>query len=229
MNMTDALRDALLPWYEEKKRDGSMKPHERIPGGYTNNEPPPDGIQMDKINLDRFPRTHATIVREMREILQWWTGLELVHTSTFGVRVYRRGSMLIDHVDRMDTHLASAVLQIAQSVDDDGGWPLEVLLPNGEVGEVFLLPGQLVLYEGAWLRHGRPMRLKGDEFANVFSHFKPLDWDGPKGDGRTRYHGVPPDRSTTLGDMGITRSNHFEEKAKAAARAAEGKALHEEL
>ena len=73
------------------------------------------------------------------------------------------------------------------------------------------------------------MRLKGDEFANVFSHFKPLDWDGPKGDGRTRYHGVPPDRSTTLGDMGITRSNHFEEKAKAAARAAEGKALHEEL
>ena len=77
MNMTDALRDALLPWYEEKKRDGSMKPHERIPGGYTNNEPPPDGIQMDKINLDRFPRTHATIVREMREILQWWTGLEL--------------------------------------------------------------------------------------------------------------------------------------------------------
>ena len=95
MNMTDALRDALLPWYEEKKRDGSMKPHERIPGGYTNNEPPPDGIQMDKINLDRFPRTHATIVREMREILQWWTGLELVHTSTFGVRVYRRGSMLI--------------------------------------------------------------------------------------------------------------------------------------
>ena len=34
--------------------------------------------------------------------------------------------------------------------------------------------------QGAWLRHGRPMRFKGDEFANIFSHFKPLDWDGPK-------------------------------------------------
>jgi hypothetical protein len=38
--------------------------------------------------------------------------MRLRHTSTFGVRVYRRGSMLIDHVDRMDTHLASAVLQV---------------------------------------------------------------------------------------------------------------------
>ena len=84
--------------------------------------------------------------------------------------------MLIDHVDRMDTHLArwllhaiscstrvtcgcwivggSAVLQVHQEVDSDGGWPLEVLLPDGNVGEVYLQPGEMVLYEGAWLRHG---------------------------------------------------------------------------
>ena len=47
-----------------------------------------------------------------------------------------------------------------QEVDDDGGWPLEVLLPGGRVGEVYLQPGEMVLYEGAWLRHGRPMRFK---------------------------------------------------------------------
>jgi len=53
-------------------------------------------------------------------------------------------------------------------VDEDGGWPLEVLLPHGRVGEVYLQAGEMVLYEGAWLRHGRPMRFKGGEFANIF-------------------------------------------------------------
>lgn len=52
------------------------------------------------------------------------------------------------------TRGGSAVLQVAQTVDDHGGWPLEVLLPDGNVGEVYLQPGQMVLYEGAWLRHG---------------------------------------------------------------------------
>ena len=210
--------------YEEKKRDGSMKPHERIPGGYTNNEPPPDGIQMDKINLDRF-LAHARDdrARDARDPAVVDRARARVHEHVPACASARHA---LDHVDRMDTHPASAADRAERR---RRRLAARGAAANGEVGEVFLLPGQLVLYEGAWLRHGRPMRLKGDEFANVFSHFKPLDWDGPKGDGRTRYHGVPPDRSTTLGDMGITRSNHFEEKAKAAAHAAEGKALHEEL
>ena len=54
-----------------------------IPGGYTNN----DKVLIDKVNLDRCA-TRA-IVRELRDILQWWTSLRLKHTSTFGT-VYRR-------------------------------------------------------------------------------------------------------------------------------------------
>lgn len=53
-----------------------------------------------------------------------------------------------------------------------------MLLPNKTTGEVYLQPGQMVLYEGAWLRHGRPMRFKGDMFANIFTHFSPIDWRG---------------------------------------------------
>ena len=69
-------------------------------------------------------------------------------------------------------------------------------------------PGELVLYEGAWLRHGRPMRFKGDSFANVFSHFAPPDWHGPTDD-NDRYYGIPHDRLTTLADDGILKSDHF--------------------
>ena len=128
--------------------------------------------------------------------------MRLKHTSTFGVRIYRRDSMLINHVDRMDTHLASAVLQISQEVDADGGWPLEVMLPDGMVGEVYLQPGEMVLYEGAWLRHGRPMRFKGTEFANIFSHFAPLAWKGPKSDSVEVPwgYGYAKGRCTTLAD-----------------------------
>ena len=61
------------------------------------------------------------------------------------------------------------MLQVGQSVDKDGGWPLEVMRNDngGHLGEVYLQPGEMVLYEGARLKHGRPMRLKGDEFGNV--------------------------------------------------------------
>ena len=217
MSFTRPLHDALTDWYRERRND-SMKPHGVIPGGYTNN----DKVLIDKVNLDEFPATHRAIVRELRDILQWWTGLRLKHTSTFGIRVYRRGSMLIDHVDRMDTHLASAVIQVDQKVDENGGWPLELLLANGTVAEVYTQPGEVILYEGAWLRHGRPMRFRGDEFANLFSHFSPLDWDGPRGaDSKNRYYGVPADRLTTLPDLtGYSRSTDYAPLPDASSRAA---------
>jgi hypothetical protein len=89
---------------------------------------------------------------------------------------------------------------VDQDVDENGGWPLEVLLPDGKVGEVYLQPGELVLYEGAWLRHGRPMRLRGKEFANIFTHFAPLDWRGPNEPDAPTYYGYVRGRCDTIAD-----------------------------
>lgn len=176
MNLTQRMKDIFYPWYQEKK--SLSKPHEPISGGYTNSHT----VTMDKMDLDdsrTFGPVHLGVVREMRQVLQWWTGVKLRHTSTFGVRIYKRDSMLLDHFDIASTHIASAVIQVGQEVDEDGGWPLEVKTSDGRVVEVYLQPGQMVLYEGARLKHGRPMRLKGLEFANIFSHFAPEhDWDG---------------------------------------------------
>merc|ERR1712217_411206 len=104
-------------------------------------------VHMDHVNLDHFPEILRAIKLEIRQILEWWTELKVIkHTTTFGVRIYRRGSMLINHVDRKDTHLLSAILQIAQDVDiPNGGWPLELLLSNGRVAEVYMQPGEIVL------------------------------------------------------------------------------------
>merc|ERR1712226_1400320 len=76
-----------------------------------------------------------------------------------------RHAMLINHVDRGDTHIASAVLQVHQDCDEDGGWPLEVHSEDGEAYEVYLQPGEMVLYEGrVW---------------NIFAKGAGLDTDGP--------------------------------------------------
>jgi len=167
MNMTSVMREALLSFYEEKKHLATV--HETIGGDYSNIHK----VGMTKIDLDSYRSTRKKVVDEMLHVAQWWTQRLLKHTSTFGVRIYKRDSMLINHVDRADTHLASAVLQVAQEGVEEG-WPLEVLMNDGTTLEVYLQPGEMVLYEGARLFHGRPMRFKGDSFANVFSHFAPL-------------------------------------------------------
>jgi hypothetical protein len=168
MNMTKHMQDLLYPWYELKRRT-SVHTHEVIPGGFTNNHV----IPMDMITMD----IREKFASEMHAVLTWWTRLQLKHSSTYGVRIYRRGSMLINHLDRPDTHVASAVIQVGQRVDV--GWPLEVVHPHcAGLKEVYLQPGEMVLYEGARLQHGRPMRFQGEEFANIFSHFVPTSWRG---------------------------------------------------
>ena len=174
MNMTDKIKESLLSWYKNKRDAGDVVFDEVVGGGYTNSENKPFGM----ISLDNHVSVREAIVGEMKQVLQWWTKQSLRHTATYGVRVYPRDAVLINHVDREDTHLASAVLQVDQQVDADGGWPLEVLTPAGYPCEVYLQPGEMVLYEGARIKHGRPMRFRGEEFANVFSHFKPRDWTG---------------------------------------------------
>lgn len=172
MEQTDKMKKCLFPWWE--KESERAIPHGPVAGDYTNHHTVP----LTKLDLDEFQHVRVCIVSEMKEIMQWWTGHNLKHTSTFGMRFYHRDSMLINHVDRADTHLASAVIQVMQEADPNGGWPLELRNENG-LHEVYLQPGQLVLYEGARLFHGRPMRFKGEKFGNIFNHFAPVDWHGP--------------------------------------------------
>eukprot|EP00658_Telonema_sp_P-2_P020405 TRINITY_DN18069_c0_g1_i3.p1 TRINITY_DN18069_c0_g1~~TRINITY_DN18069_c0_g1_i3.p1 ORF type:complete len:127 (-),score=22.18 TRINITY_DN18069_c0_g1_i3:104-484(-) len=122
--------------------------------------------------MDHFPEIRTMLIEELQPILEWWASGRLEHTSTYGLRIYKRDAMLINHVDRRDTHIVSAVIQVLQKVDEDGGWPLEVVGDDGTVHEVYLQPGEMVLYEGARHLHGRPMRLKGDYFGNIFTHYK---------------------------------------------------------
>ena len=51
----------------------------------------------------------------------------------------------------------------------------KILDKFGNAALVYLQPGDMVLYEGAYFKHGRPMRFKGNMFANIFTHFAPFE------------------------------------------------------
>ena len=56
-------------------------------------------------------------LRGLRQgIMERWSGKQLKNSAIYGVRVYRRGSMLHNHVDRSDTHIISAIVNVAQQV-----------------------------------------------------------------------------------------------------------------
>lgn len=110
----------------------------------------------------------------MKPLLEDWCGETLAPTYVYGIREYHRGALLKNHRDRLETHIISVIINVAQSVDED--WPLYIEDNSYRIHQVVLQPGQVIFYEGARLTHGRPSPLVGDSFANIFCHFKPVNY-----------------------------------------------------
>jgi hypothetical protein len=54
-----------------------------------------------------------------------WTGVELELTDIYGMRRYEEGARLLTHVDRVNTHAASLIVNIAQG-DIRQPWMVEI-------------------------------------------------------------------------------------------------------
>ena len=137
------------------------------------------------ISLDEGWKERDSIANEvMKPLLEKWGGLpsnSLELTAFYGIREYSRRACLRNHVDRVDTHVFSAILQISQT-DIDTEWPLEVIGFDGIRYRITLKPGEMILYEGTKLIHGRPEPFDGTRFANAFVHFKTktYKWNGER-------------------------------------------------
>ena len=59
---------------------------------------------------------------------------------------------------------------VNQNVDVD--WPLVIEDHYYRKHEIVLSPGEIIIYEGAKLKHGRPQPLQGEKYANIFCHFR---------------------------------------------------------
>lgn len=126
------------------------------------------------------PRLQDRIYSLVRQRVHEWTGVpekDLFRTALFGIRMYHHNAVLHAHVDRVDTHVLSAILVVARGDPEDTiPWPLTILDHDGKAHELADEPGQLILYESATCVHGRITPFRGRELANAFVHFRPDGW-----------------------------------------------------
>lgn len=140
-------------------------------------------------NIDKpFPATKVLPLQQNKQLFDWfnkvmwekvteWSNVpNLTHTSTYGIRTYQRGDVLISHTDRPETHILSAICMIYQE-DIDEPWALEIKDTDGWWHEVYFEPGDMVFYESDILEHGRMRPLNGEKYANLYVHFKPSDYN----------------------------------------------------
>ena len=86
-----------------------------------------------------------------RDTISEWTNQELTECSLYGIRVYKTGSILATHVDRLPL-VSSAIINVASDLDEP--WPLEVYGHDGKAYNVTMEPGDMVLYESHSVLHG---------------------------------------------------------------------------
>ena len=154
------------------------------------------------ISLDLDPQFRDNIANNyIKPMLEEWVGFELKLTSHYGLREYHSGSMLRNHIDRMDLLVISVTLSLFHlkgnetDIDIDVNnyineidtwpqelkWPIESVDFNGNNIRYNHKPGTAVLYESAKLIHGRPYKLPSDYNGNdlvhigSFCHFIPND------------------------------------------------------
>jgi hypothetical protein len=108
---------------------------------------------------------------ELQPLHEAWSGMSLVESACYGIRVYQRGTFLYNHVDRTETHIVSSTLCVDSRLSEP--WPLYVEDIDGNGHRIDMAPGEMVFYEGAKLIHGRPYPLRGDYYASVFVHYRP--------------------------------------------------------
>ena len=127
--------------------------------------------------LERYVVIEELIAAEAPVLAHWIREPEpatLERTAVYGIRVYHNHSRLLNHVDRVQTHAVSAIIQVAQRVER--AWELEIFDHDARAHSVVLEPGDMLLYESAACTHGRERPLRGAYYANIFVHFRPRDW-----------------------------------------------------
>ena len=144
---------------------------EDVPGDFLYNKNQKGrGSALVELSDDLRREIHDVMKPEMEN----WCGKELDPTYVYGIREYNNGAILKLHRDRPDTHIISAIINVAQQVNEE--WPLIIEDNYYRRHNVMLAPGDVIFYEGARLIHGRPIAFDGASFANVFCHFRPKDY-----------------------------------------------------
>jgi len=117
---------------------------------------------------------NAQLCALLQPIHEQWCGMPLVTANAYGIRVYQHGSYLHNHVDLIQSHVISSTICVDHRLNKP--WPFYIEDIDGHGHEISLQPGEMIFYESARLKHGRPYPLDGEYYAALFVHYTPTTW-----------------------------------------------------
>jgi len=135
------------------------------------------GLKTKHLNIHNAPAQMLNDLRDtFNDILAKWIEhkTRLVHTATYGIRNYLRGSHLANHYDKKNTHVVSAIIHLSDVSDKP--WNLYIEDHHFRPHNVTMEYGDIVLYESTTCLHGRPTPFEGESHCNMYIHFKPEQW-----------------------------------------------------
>jgi len=172
-------------------------------GGMATQQLPIESEHTDCIDAEERPLFHdigdlrRRAMMELRPIAEAWVNhdqqderVHLIGNNAYGLRIYRRGSRLNMHVDKSSTHIVSAILHVDHDENSEP-WPIVIEDYYGNLNEVILEKGDVLLYESSKCWHGRPRRFVGEWYTSLFIHFYPSDWGRTYDDLEVHYR-IPP-------------------------------------
>jgi len=145
---------------------------------------PKDGTQINAREIPTFmshipPQKKKWIGDVLQPLMEEWSGTKLRYSTIYGMREYVQGAVLKGHLDRVETHIISAILHIYHEPADEP-WPIEVTSWDGKRYHIPDAPCSMTFYESSKLIHGRPSTYNGTSWVNAFLHYRPIDWEGYK-------------------------------------------------
>ena len=101
----DRVRASMAERAPRKEKSFSGAAHSGVSGP---NEP--DFLEQERLNY--------WVLDQLKPLHEAWAGVELEPTSVYGVRLYRDGATLADHLDIPETHVISSVFHIDSRLDE---------------------------------------------------------------------------------------------------------------
>lgn len=133
-------------------------------------------MDIEIFNMDNCFRIKEIIAEELQSIHEEFieNKEKLIPKWIYGIRSYKRGAILENHVDTLATHHVSSIIIVDKKIDRD--WPLDIQDHQGRWHKIYAEPGDMILYESAVCKHGRTEPFEGEYFRNFFLHYTLADY-----------------------------------------------------